>query len=306
MDIDLLLIYESPYDDSFVDLLRRTCQRLGLTLITVWQEDADIRLEDLRNGKYRPCVCLDLAAEAAPSLLPIEQWANENVQIHLNPTKRRREVWRKTNLHWEFIHSGVITPYTIPIPALVRVPDLEPPEDLWRLGVPFSAKPDLGGGGWEVVMDAQSWEDVLDMRRRLPEEDLILQELVEPMELMGRRAWFRVLFACGLVVPCWWDDHTHLFGDMVSEDERRWFGLEPLWEIAYIAAGIARLKLFSTEVAMVGEDRFVVVDYVNDPVDLRYRPHVPEGMPLEAAQALAEAIANHLTQLSGTCRQSQP
>jgi hypothetical protein len=302
MDIDLLLIYESPYDDIFADLLSQVCQDVGLTLLMVCQGDVEVKLKRLTTEHLQVCACLDLAAGSPPSLLPVAQWATEHVPFHLNPTERRREVWRKTNLHWEFIQAGIDTPYVIPVPALVRAPDLEPPEDLWRLGVPFSVKPDEGGGGWEVVMDAQGWQDVLDMRRRLPEEDLILQELVEPMELRGKRAWFRVLYACGLAVPCWWDDRTHLFGDMVSEDERQQLGLQPLWEIARIAANIARLQLFSTEVALVPGDRFVVVDYVNDPVDLRYRPHAQEGMPPEAARNLAKAIVDHLNWLSETNR----
>jgi hypothetical protein len=74
------------------------------------------------------------------------------------------------------------------VPSFVRVPDLDPPQDLWQLGVLFSTKPDVGGAGWEVVIHAQSWEDVLDMRRRLPEKDLVLQELVEPKELNEKRA----------------------------------------------------------------------------------------------------------------------
>jgi hypothetical protein len=51
---------------------------------------------------------------------------------------------------------------------------------------------------------------------------------------------------------------------------------------------------------MVAGDRFVVVDYVNDPVDLRYRPHAQEGMPPEAARALVEAIAKYPIQLTGS------
>ena len=171
--------------------------------------------------------------------------------------------------------------------------------------MPFSAKPDVGGGGWEVVIDARKWEDVLDMRRRLPEEDLILQELVEPIEMMGKRAWFRVLYSCGLIIPCWWNDQTHLYGEMVSEEDRQELGLDPLWKIAEIAAGIAQLQIFSTEIAVVRGDRFVVVDYVNDPVDLRFRPHAREGMPPQAAHFLAESIASYLSRLSEGSRSPQ-
>ena len=38
-----------------------------------------------------------------------------------------------------------------------------------------------------MVVDARGWEDVLEARQRLPEEDLILQQFVEPT-ILGRPA----------------------------------------------------------------------------------------------------------------------
>jgi hypothetical protein len=67
-------------------------------------------------------------------------------------------------------------------------------------------------------------------------------------------------------------------------------GLDPLWAIAQTAARLSGLQIFSTEVALVPDGRFIVVDYVNDPVDLRFQPHAREGMPIEVARAIAEAV----------------
>jgi hypothetical protein len=53
---------------------------------------------------------------------------------------------------------------------------------------------------------------------------------------------------------------------------------------------IGRLQLFSTEAARLDDGRWVVVDYVNDPVDLRILTQAGEGMPVEAAERLAEAV----------------
>jgi hypothetical protein len=129
------------------------------------------------------------------------------------------------------------------------------------------------------------------MRRLLPNEDLILQEFVEPDVIGGRRAWFRVLAACGRVFPCWWDDRTRLYGPPVSPDDTSRLRLEPLWAIAETAARISGLQIFSTEAALVPDGRFIVVDYVNDPVDLRFQPHAGEGMPADVARQIAAAIA---------------
>ena len=288
--VDLLLAYDWPYDEPFVALLSGTFRRAGRSLAAVSPQTLSVTLADLRAERLKPRAYLDRASDTTPDFQPLDDWAQRHIPFQLNPGERRRQIWHKTNLHWNFIAAGIHTPYTIAIPALGRHPLLEPPADLGALGIPFSIKPDLGGGGWGVVVDARGWDDVLEARQRLPEEDLILQQFVEPTNLGGRRAWFRILYACGLVAPCWWDDRTRLYGPAVTPDERRQWGLDPLWEIVATAARIAGLALFSTEIALVADGRFIVVDYVNDPVDLRFLPHAREGMPADVAGAVAEAI----------------
>ncbi len=291
--LDLLLTYDWPYDEPFVGLLDDTLRAAGRQLLAVSPSNRTAVEAELRSGRRAPAAFLDRAADTDPDFHALESWAVSHVPLQLNPAGRRRQIWRKTNLHWEFISAGLHTPYTLVAPSLRRQPTIQPP-DLTPLGVPFSIKPDLGGGGWGVVIDAQGWEDVERARQSMPDEDLILQQFVEPTALAGRRAWFRVLYACGAVIPCWWDDRTHLFGPTVNSQERWQLHLNPLWTIAQTAARIAQLHLFSTEVALVADGRFIVVDYVNDPVDLRFQPHAREGMPGEAARGIAEALNAYL------------
>jgi hypothetical protein len=145
-------------------------------------------------------------------------------------------------------------------------------------------------------MNAVDWEDVQLARMTEEAEDFLLQARVEPVTLETpsgpRRAWFRVLYACGRALPCWWDDRTRLYGGPVMPAERESLGLAPLWDIARAAAGIARLGLFSTEVACVADGRFVAVDYVNDPIDLRLKSVAATGVPDEVAQQVCEALAD--------------
>lgn len=294
LQADLLLAYDWPYDQPFVDLLEEVFAGRGLRLLTVSPETLEQAFEQLASGQVVARAFLDRASDTSTAFLPLEAWAEHHIPIQLNPGWRRRQVWIKTNLHWEFIHAGIHTPHTLAIPSLEQQPDLTDPPDLTPLGVPFSIKPDLGGGGWGVVTDATGWEDVESARQRFPKEDLILQAFIEPTKLHGRRAWFRVLYACGEAYPCWWDDRERLFGPPVTPEERHHLGLDPLWKIAHTAAGLAQLQLFSSEIARVPDGRFIVVDYANDPVDLRFQPHALEGMPPEVARWIATAIARYL------------
>jgi hypothetical protein len=288
---DLLLAYDWPYDGPFLGLLARQLGARGLSLFGASPQRLSETFVRLKQGALAARAFLDRAADTDPAFEPLEAWAAEHIPVILNPAADRRRVWLKTNLHWEFIRAGVHTPYTLTAPAFSRQPILDAPPDLSPLGKPFAIKPDLGGGGWGVKLGARSWEQVEQARREMPDDDLLLQELIEPETLEGRRAWFRIFYACGEVVACWWDDRTRLFGAPVSADERQRLGLDGLWNVIEVAAAIARLQLFSTEVARRADGRWVVVDYVNDPVDLRILGHAREGMPPEAAEKIAAAIA---------------
>ncbi len=288
--VDLLLAYDWLYDEPFLEVLSSSFSGAGLRLAAVSPRLLLRCMDAVQAGRLSARTYLDRASDTSPEFGPLDEWAEANIPVHLNPGERRRQIWYKTNLHWEFIAAGIHTPYTIAIPSLRRQPTLDPPTDLGALGRPFSIKPDLGGGGWGVVTTAEGWDDVQVARKHLSGEDLILQEFIEPTTLEGRRAWFRVLYACGRLIPCWWDDRTRLYGTPVVAEERSRHGLDPLWSIVETAARLSGLQLFSTEIARVGDGRFIVVDYVNDPIDLRFQPHAREGMPAEVAHAVAEAL----------------
>jgi len=288
---DLLLAYDWPHDEPFLGLLAQALRAAGQSLVTVNPQSLADTFERLQRGGFTARAFLDRAADTDLAFEPLEAWAEAHVPLLLNPAADRRRVWKKSNVHWEFIRAGLHTPHTIVIPAWSRKPVLDPLPDLVPLGATFAIKPDLGGGGWGVTLGARSWAQVEQARRDMPDDDLLLQELVEPEVVDGRRAWFRVFYTCGAIVPCWWDDRTRLFGDWIGDESRRGWGLDRLWDVAEVAAGIACLQVFSTEVARLADGRWIVVDYVNDPIDLRLLSHAREGMPMEAAQRIAEAIA---------------
>jgi hypothetical protein len=289
--VDLLLAYDWPYDGPFLVLLERQLSALGQSLYGVDPQRLAATYLRLQQGDLTARAFLDRAADTDPRFEPLEAWAAEHIPVILNPPGDRRRVWLKSNLHWEFIRAGVHTPYTHVVPAWNRQPVLDTLPDLSLLGKVFAIKPDLGGGGWGVKLGAHSWEQVEQARREMPRDDLLLQELIEPELLEGRRAWFRAFYACGEIIACWWDDRTRMFGAPVTTEERQRLGLDGLWNVINVAASIARLQLFSTEVARRADGRWVVVDYVNDPVDLRIVGHAREGMPLESAERIATAIA---------------
>ena len=150
------------------------------------------------------------------------------------------------------------------------------------------------GGGEGVVLSATSWDQVLAVRQQNPDEKYLLQAHVTPQMLEGRPAWFRVLVCDGALYPCWWNPGTHIYFPVTAEQRFR-FGLRALHEIASRIAQICCLHLFSTEIALTESGRFLVVDYVNDPVDLRLQSRASDGVP----DIYVESIAARLARLVG-------
>jgi hypothetical protein len=54
---------------------------------------------------------------------------------------------------------------------------------------------------------------------------------------------------------------------------------------------VADLELFSTEIAITPERSFIVVDYINDPIDLRLQSKAADGIPDAAVADIARRLA---------------
>jgi hypothetical protein len=106
-------------------------------------------------------------------------------------------------------------------------------------------------------------------------------------------AWFRVLYCTGKVYPCWWDNETHIYTD-VTLNEEACYNLGSLRSLTSAIAALCGLTLFSTEIAITSDGRFVIVDYVNDPIDLRLQSKAIDGVPdpivMDITERLVELI----------------
>ena len=56
-------------------------------------------------------------------------------------------------------------------------------------------------------------------------------------------------------------------------------------------ARLSKLNFFSSEIALQADDKLVVVDYVNDPIDFRLKSHhFPDNLLESIALALSKTI----------------
>jgi len=188
----------------------------------------------------------------------------------------------KATMHLEFLSKGLQVPYTIIISPYDSKHEVELTlSDLARLGRPFIIKPaTTTGGGTGVVLGAETLLDVIETRQHHKNDKYLLQERIIPTTLDSHRAWFRVFYVFGRVIPCWWNDETHVYKVLTGMDEQT-YRLGRLRRITRTIKEICQLDFFSTEIALTRDGRFVVVDYVNDMCDMRFQSLYPDGVPDE-------------------------
>jgi hypothetical protein len=288
---DVCLAWNWEYDRDFAHLLEAACALRQLTLLQATPENLPQILNGLNNKEISFTTLFDRASEEDERFQPLVDWTKRHKVACINPQKQTLWARDKATMHLEFISRGLHTPHTIILAPHSQHSNLHCP-DLTPLGGCFAIKPACEGGGNGVILEASSWEQVQVARQQFPHQKYLLQAHVRACQLNGRQAWFRVLFCQGAIYPCWWDQTTHIYTRVTAEEKAR-YQLRGLSEIPARIAQICQLHLFSTEIALTDQGQFLVVDYVNDPVDLRFQSKAVDGVP----DTIVENITGRLTRL---------
>jgi len=187
-------------------------------------------------------------------------------------------------MHLELINGGVHVPYS----KILAPEDPIVEDDFSPLGFPLVAKTIMGeGGGDGVEMDVKNFEELDEARKKYPRETLLIQKHIHPRYYQDRRCWFRVFYVCGKVIPCFWDDQTHVYCRLNPSEETRFGYLKIVIERIYKIIG---LDFFSSEIVWATDGKFQVVDYVNDQCDMRFKSETPDGVPDEVIKEIIQAI----------------
>jgi len=297
---DLCLTWNWEYDADFVKLLDLACESHGLSLLQITPENLLDTIRSLANKEITFKIFFDRASDTDPRFVPVVQWACNHAVHYINPHELACRAWDKVAMH-QAMSASMDTPFTIVLPSYDEQP-LLPAIDLASLGDGFTIKPALGGGGDGVITEATSLSQVLGARQEFPSQRYLLQAQIIPARLGPRMAWFRVTYCVGKVYPCWWDNCTHIYSPVTS-DEANSYNLSPLHSMTSSIAQICGLELFSTEITLTPDGRFVIVDYVNDPIDLRLQSKTFDGVPndivRDITERLAEFVLTHCPSLVG-------
>lgn len=289
--IDFCFAWSWPYDADFAARLAAACLTKQITFAEITPNNLHFALEQIALRELSLGAFFDRASDAEPSFQPIVDWVCQQELLYINRNWLARRSWDKASMHAQITRSGLDAPYTLILPPYLTSPEL-PILDLSPLGAEFAIKPAHGGAGQGVILGARSWEEIMLVRQQFPEDQYLLQAQITPAALNDRPAWFRIIYCTEKLFPCWWDPTTHIYTSLSQVDIEK-YGLEPLIEIIQRIARLSQLELFSSEVALVEEGRFLVVDYINDPIDLRPQSKTPQGVPDEIIDAIANNLADY-------------
>jgi hypothetical protein len=285
---DLCLTWNWEYDADFVRLLDVACQSHGLSLLQITPQNLLDMMRSLTNKEIIFQIFFDRASDTDARFIPIVQWAYNYAVYHINSYELACRAWDKVAMH-QVVSVSMDTPFTIILPSYDEQP-LLPAIDLASLGASFTIKPAYGGGGDGVINEATTLGQVLVARQEFPTQKYLLQAHIIPAQVGRRMAWFRVIYCAGKVYPCWWNNCTHIYTP-VTADEENCYNLGPLSSLTSLIARLCGLDLFSTEITLTPDGRFVIVDYVNDPIDLRLQSKTFDGVPDDIVQDITERLA---------------
>jgi hypothetical protein len=292
---DLAVAWDWEYDREFVAMLERELHNQELLFYSVSHHNAQETLKQLQKGILSFGAFLDRASEADEKFVPLVRYIKKSPVAFFNHPDALQHAIDKATMHLEFITKGIHVPFTIIISPYNKKREVELSlGELSRLGRPFIIKPaNTTGGGIGVILGAETLKDVIDSRQHHKNDKYLLQEKIIPLQFNEHKAWFRVFYICGTVIPCWWDDETHLY-DIVTEAHIEECGLQALITEALKIADVCKLDFFSTEIAITPNRTFVVVDYVNEICDMRIQSSYADGVPDEVVREIGNRIAQHL------------
>jgi hypothetical protein len=301
---DLALAWNWEFDRDFIYGIERECHRRDVSTYRIDPDHLPETIARLKNGELKFLSFFDRASDADPEFLPLAHWMEECAVYCINPHHRVIHAVDKATMHLEFLSNGLHVPDTIILPPYHEEPLYAIDEfRLHRLGIPFVIKPaNTTGGGTGVKLQACTMDDIREARMEHKNDKYLIQKKILPVELKGDRAWFRVYYAFGEFIPCWWNDQTHRYTLLADADEKE-FHLESLRTVMTTVQSISMLDFFSSEIALAAGREFVVVDYVNEVCDMRLQSQHHDGAPdlivHRIEQLIAEHVADRLSRLPG-------
>lgn len=284
---DVVLSSDQGYFSSRV---RELCGQFDLPFFLVEPVWVDDFLRKLQQGDIGVRVLIDMAGD------PYEP---DDLYFRLSKEVKRSGGYviddpdRSAVTAHKGLFHGMLLDNQIPVPKTVvvtreQLSSFQITDELKAaVGAPFVVKPAWGGGGIGVSVNGRWKKDLLRCAEQAPHSDsFLIQQRLTPKRLEGHLGWFRVFHVMGEVIPCWWEPPANQY-QLVTPLQRKVYKLGPLARIVRDIARVSKMELFTTEVCLTEDDRFLAVDYLNNDPDMSPKSFFPTGVPDEVIRHIA-------------------
>ena len=284
-----MVLWDWEYDDDFVQALLTGAHRRRLSARAFRPSEFSHFAHLCQGRRFSFPYLIDRATDVHASLLPALSQLQKGGTLLINDPEQMIRCRDKATMHLELVQQGIPVPYGI-ILSHQDHPEQAAQQAWQKLGTPFVIKPAEGGGGEGVILEATTPEQIRQALHESKSGKIILQKKIQPGEIAGHRAWLRVFYVMDQVIPCWWDDRSHLYS-LIADPTASW--LSPIHEIVHHIARLSAMHFFSTEITLTNEHELYVIDFVNEMCDMRRQSHHPDGVPDVLFAKIVDLLLSH-------------
>lgn len=298
MIFDLAISYEWMYDIEFTHLIEERFQRENLSTFVITTHNCNEVTNLVKEKKLFFRSYLDRASDVDENFSELAQLLTESDCRVINEYANVDSSVDKSIAHQKLVDAGLRIPKTIIIPSYETVPSLNlTEEELNKIGQPFVVKPAYYSGGSEgVYKNVNSFEEIQSIRQENSDDKYLIQEKIYSTSINNQRAWFRVLWAFGKVLPMLWDDQHLIYSDVTLNE----IDSELLKEINLMMnkiSSVAQLDYFSSEFTLDSKNNFYLIDYINDQCDMRLKSSHKDGVPNYIVEEFIDEMIKFVKQL---------
>jgi len=296
---DLGIAWDREEDNEFVEELNNYALKEGLRPYLLHGYNFYASLKDISEGNIHFRFFLNRTTEDDPVFSGLPDFLKRKSITFINHPDRAKESLDKFKMHLKF------NSHDIPVPKTVLIGLQDDKQSLGfkikYVSKPFVLKSANGSCGDGVVLDTQSLDDVIKLKEQHTDIKYLAQEKINPVNLENKQAWFKVFYCLGKINPCWWNSLTCTY-DILTIKEIYRFGLYDMWRIAKMIHTISGLDFFSVEMAMLSNEKFIVVDYANGQPEMRKKSKFKNGLPDEIVDKIIADIIAFVKQKQGKAK----
>ena len=281
-------------NDFFINCLRAECNVRGMKFIFIDAISLDNLTERIKNNSFNLRFYLDMASE---TFIPGDKYLKFNyllkdvgTRIVADPDDVKTSA-DKSITHFDLIRSGISVPFTVIIRSGESLREFTD-EEKEKLGHSIVVKPALGYGqrGVKITTYDAMREAIIEARKVNMGDTVLVQEFIEPREIEGKPAWFRLFNTFEEIIPFWWNPKAHTYREVTLREVYE-HKLLPMIQIIAEIAKITRIEWFSCEVAINKKNNeFTAIDYMNDQCWVNPQSKSADGIPDDVIAHITERI----------------